>query len=87
MMNFLQFFEVGDFFGFPEALPLVTKQEQKPFACDEQASAMFIFWQQNSAITMNAVVTSHLSVCLYNAAGGKVNRQVFRTERTVARTH
>jgi hypothetical protein len=33
------------------------------------------FWQQNSAIAMNAVVTSHLPVCLYSAAGGKVNRQ------------
>jgi hypothetical protein len=39
-----------------------------------------IFWQQNSAIAMNAVVTSHLPVCLYNAAVGKVSRQVFRTE-------
>jgi hypothetical protein len=36
---------------------------------------------------MNAVVTSHLPVCLYSAAGGTVNRQVFRTGRTVARTH
>jgi hypothetical protein len=33
------------------------------------------FWQQNSAIAMNDVVTSHLPVCLYSAAGGKVNRQ------------
>ena len=45
------------------------------------------FWQQNSTIAMNAVVTSHLPVCLYSAAGGKVNCQVFRTGRTVARTH
>jgi hypothetical protein len=45
------------------------------------------FWQQNSAIAMNAVVTSHLPVYLYSAAGGKVNRQVFHTGRTVARTH
>jgi hypothetical protein len=36
---------------------------------------------------MNVVVTSHLTVCLYSAAGGKVNRQVFRTGRTAARTH
>jgi hypothetical protein len=36
---------------------------------------------------MNAVVTSHLPVYLYSAAGGKVNHQVFRTGRTVARTH
>jgi hypothetical protein len=35
------------------------------------------FWQQNSAIAMNAVVTSHLLVCLYSAAGKKVNRQDF----------
>jgi hypothetical protein len=33
------------------------------------------FWQQNSAIAMNVVVTSHLPVCLYSAVGGKVNRQ------------
>ena len=32
-------------------------------------------WQQNSAIAMNVVVTSHLPVCLYSAAGRKVNRQ------------
>jgi hypothetical protein len=36
---------------------------------------------------MNAVVTSHLPVYLYSAAGGEVNRQVFRIGRTVARTH
>jgi hypothetical protein len=45
------------------------------------------FWQQNSAIAMNVVVTSHLPVYLYSVVGGKVNRQVFRTGRTVARTH
>jgi hypothetical protein len=28
---------------------------------------------------MNAVVTSHLPVCLYSDAGGKVNRQVAHT--------
>jgi hypothetical protein len=36
---------------------------------------------------MNAVVTSHLLVCLYSVAGKKVNRQVSYTGRTVARTH
>ncbi len=35
------------------------------------------FWQQNSAIAMNAVVTSDLPVCLYSAAGKQVNRQDF----------
>jgi hypothetical protein len=45
------------------------------------------FWQQNSAIAMNVVVTSHLPVCLYSAAGKKVNRQDFYTGKTVARTH
>ena len=44
------------------------------------------FWQQNSAIAMNVVVTSHLPVCLYSAAGKKVNRQDFYTRQTVART-
>jgi hypothetical protein len=33
------------------------------------------FWQQNSAIAMNVVVTLHLPVRLYSAAGKKVNRQ------------
>jgi hypothetical protein len=37
------------------------------------------FQQHNSTIVMNAVVTSHLPVCLYSAAGGKVNRQATRT--------
>jgi SPX domain protein involved in polyphosphate accumulation len=44
------------------------------------------FWQQNSAIAMNVVVTSHLPVCLYSAAGKKMNRQNFYTGKTVART-
>jgi hypothetical protein len=44
------------------------------------------FWQQNSAIAMNVVVTSHLPVCLYSAAGKKVNRQDFYTRQTTART-
>jgi hypothetical protein len=34
---------------------------------------------------MNAVVTSHLPVCLYSVAGEKVNRQVACTRWTVAR--
>jgi hypothetical protein len=36
---------------------------------------------------MNVVVTSHLPVCLYSAAGVKVNRQVARTRSTVTRAH
>jgi hypothetical protein len=32
------------------------------------------------------VVTSHLPVCLYSAAGGKVNRQAARTRWTVTHT-
>jgi hypothetical protein len=35
---------------------------------------------------MNAVVTSHLPVCLYSAAGKKVNRQNFYTRQTAAYT-
>ena len=35
---------------------------------------------------MNAVVTSHLPVCLYSAAGKKVNRQDFYTRQTAAHT-
>jgi hypothetical protein len=31
------------------------------------------------AIVVNIVVTSHLPICLYSAAGGKVNRQAART--------
>ena len=35
---------------------------------------------------MNVVVTSHLPVCLYSAAGKKVNRQDFYTRQTAAYT-
>jgi hypothetical protein len=45
-----------------------------------------IFWQHNDAIAVNAVVTSHLPVCLYSAAGGKVNHQDAHTRWTVTRT-
>jgi hypothetical protein len=45
------------------------------------------FQQHNSMIVMNAVVTSHLAVCLYSAAAGKVNRQATCTRRTVAHIH
>jgi hypothetical protein len=38
-------------------------------------------------MAMNVVVTSHLPVCLYSAAGVKVNRQVARTRSTVTYTH
>jgi hypothetical protein len=57
---------------------------------DDAVSKLWLwsnFWQQNSAIAMNVVITSHLPVCLYSAAGGMVNRQVFRTGQTAARTH
>jgi hypothetical protein len=89
--EFLTIFDqVVDFFNFAEALPLVTKQ--KPTAVLRLSAMNKLqlwtnIWQQNSAIAMNAVVTSHLPVCLYSAAGGKVNRQVFCTGRTVTRTH
>jgi hypothetical protein len=36
---------------------------------------------------MNVVVTSHLPVCLYSAAGVKVNRQIALTRPTVTLTH
>jgi hypothetical protein len=36
---------------------------------------------------MNAVVTSHLPVCLYSTTGKKVNRQDFYTRQTAAHTH
>jgi hypothetical protein len=37
-------------------------------------------------IAVNAVVTSHLLVCLYSAAGKKGKRQEFYTRRAPART-
>jgi hypothetical protein len=37
-------------------------------------------------MAMNAVVTSHLPVCLYSDAGKKVNRQDLYTRRTAACT-
>jgi hypothetical protein len=44
------------------------------------------FGSKTVQIAMNAVVTSHLPVCLYSDAGKKVNRQDFYTKRTAART-
>jgi hypothetical protein len=66
---------------FSEAL-LVTKQNPKV-----KLQLWLNFWQQNSAIAMNVVVISHLPVCLYSAAGKKVNHQDFYTGQIVARTH
>jgi hypothetical protein len=45
------------------------------------------FGSKTVQIAMNAVVTSHLLVCLYSTAGKKVKRQDFYTRRTPARTH
>ena len=44
------------------------------------------FGSKTVQIAVNAVVTSHLLVCLYSAAGEKVKRQEFYTRRTLART-
>ena len=44
------------------------------------------FGSKTVQIAMNAVVTSHLLVCLYSAAGKKAKRQNFYTRRTPART-
>ena len=44
------------------------------------------FGSKTVQIAVNAVVTSHLLVCLYSAAGKKAKRQKFYTRRTPART-
>jgi hypothetical protein len=44
------------------------------------------FGSKTVQIAMNAVVTSHLPVCLYSDAGKKVNCQDFYTRRTAACT-
>ena len=44
------------------------------------------FGSKTVQIAVNAVVTSHLLVCLYSAAGKKVKCQEFYTRRTPART-
>jgi hypothetical protein len=71
-------------------LPLMTKLDQND-ALLENAMRKLRLWlnfsQHNSAMAMNAVVTSHLPVCLYSAAGVKMNHQVARTRSTVTRTH
>jgi hypothetical protein len=43
------------------------------------------FGSKTVQIAVNAVVTSHLLVCLYSAAGKKAKRQEFYTRRTPAR--
>jgi hypothetical protein len=58
------------------------------FDSKSQASAMAKnFGSKTVQIAMNAVVTSHLLVCLYSTAGKKAKRQGFYTRRTPARTH
>ena len=44
------------------------------------------FGSKTVQIAMNAVVTSHLLVCLYSTAGKKAKRQDFYTRRTAACT-
>jgi hypothetical protein len=44
------------------------------------------FGSKTVQIAMNAVVTSHLLVCLYSTAGKKAKRQDFYTRWTPART-
>ena len=81
--EFLTIFDevVNFFFGFAEA-PFCDEAEAKAVLRLSAMNKLRLwsnFWKQNSAIAMNVVVTSHLPICLYSAAGGKVNRQVFRT--------
>jgi hypothetical protein len=45
------------------------------------------FGSKTVQIAMNAVVTSHLLVCLYSTAGKKAKRQDFYMRRTPARIH
>ena len=89
MIEFLVFDEVEIFLTLPKLL-LVMKLEQDNPSVQNAVSKLRLwsnFWQQNSAIAMNAVVTSHLPVYLYSTAGGKVNRQLLHTGQTAARTH
>ena len=44
------------------------------------------FGSKTVQIAVNAVVTSHLLVCLYSAAGKKAKRQGFYTRRAVTCT-
>jgi hypothetical protein len=82
--EFLTIFdEVVNFFYFAEA-PFCDQAKAKAKAVLRLSAMNKLrlwsnFLQQNSAIAINAVVTSHLPVCLYSVAGGKVNRQVFHT--------
>jgi SPX domain protein involved in polyphosphate accumulation len=81
MLNFLSFDEVEIFLSLLK-LPPFMKLEQNDPSVENAVSKLRcgqIFWQHNDAIAVNAVVTSHLPVCLYSAAGGKVNRQAART--------
>jgi hypothetical protein len=57
------------------------------FDSNKQASATVKnFGSKTVQIAVNAVVTSHLLVCLYSAAGKKAKRQKFYTRRALART-
>jgi hypothetical protein len=81
MLNFLRFDGVDYFLILPK-LPLMTKLKRSDALIENMVNKLrlwSIFRQHNSTIVVNVVVTSHLPVCLYSAAGGKVNRQAART--------
>jgi hypothetical protein len=71
LIVFSQFFDEAP--SFDEANP----EQWLARKCSEKASAMVKIF--NSTIAMNAAITSQLPVCLYSAAGGKVNHQTNRT--------
>jgi hypothetical protein len=63
-------------------LPLMPKLNQGDALLENEMKKLRL-WSNFSAAQqcngMNVVVTSHLPVCLYSAAGVKVNRQAART--------
>jgi hypothetical protein len=60
----------------------MTKLKQNDALIENTVNKLRL-WSNFSAAqqcnSSNAVVTSHILVCLYSAAGGKVNRQAVRT--------
>jgi hypothetical protein len=70
------------FFTVLTKLSLLTKLIQNDGLLENAVKKLRLwlhFSTHNNAMAMNVVVTPHLPICLYSAAGGKVNRQADRT--------
>jgi hypothetical protein len=69
--EFLTIVDVVNFFNFAEAPTCDEAKAVLRLSTMNKLRLWSNFWQQNNAILMNAVVTSHLPVCLYSVQVGR----------------